>query len=154
MQVAAELANLLSDESILATKTRRGHWNVEGADFYAMHDFFGKQYAALDDIIDQIAERIRSLGHFPPATMTAFLSMTRLDENTPNGNDSHSYLSQLLQDHETVIRFLRTKAQQFANEYNDAGTGDFVVALLQQHEKMAWMLRAHLKPQQVNNDKA
>lgn len=145
MQVAAELAKVLSDENVLAMKTRRAHWNVEGADFFAMHEFFGKQYGELDAIIDETAERIRTLGHFPPATMTSFLSMTQLDENTPNGNDSHSYLAQLAADHEAIVRFLRVKANQFADEYGDVGTSDFVTGLMQQHEKMIWMLRAHLK---------
>ena len=146
MSVAAELARLLSDEYVLYTKTRRAHWNVEGMDFFAMHQFFEKQYEQLDGIIDDVAERIRALGHQPPASLSAFLSMTQLsEEGAPNTNDSRSHLLLLLNDHETIIRFLRAKITQFAEEYNDLGTSDFVTGLMQDHEKMVWMLRAHLK---------
>lgn len=144
MSVAAELAKLLSDEYVLYTKTRRAHWNVEGMDFYSMHLFFEKQYGELDAIIDDIAERIRSLGHQPPATLSAFLSMTQLEENTLNSNDSRSFLLSLALDHETIARTLRRQITQFAEEMNDLGSSDFVTGLLQTHEKMAWMLRAHL----------
>ena len=145
MQVAAELAKLLSDEYVLYTKTRRAHWNVEGADFFAMHQFFEQEYNKIDGFIDEIAERIRTLGHYPPASLSAFLAMTQLAEGTPNGNDSRGFIHQLMLDHETIIVFLRNKIAEFAEAYNDAGSSDFVTRLLQEHEKSAWLFRAHLK---------
>lgn len=52
---------LLSDEYVLYTKTRNYHWNVTGPQFNDLHKFFESQYGALDEIVDEVAERARSL---------------------------------------------------------------------------------------------
>jgi len=54
-------------------------------------------------------------------------------------------LNNLLNDHETIIRILRTLITEFADTYKDLGSSDYVTGLLREHEKMAWMLRAFLK---------
>ena len=51
----------------------------------------------------------------------------------------------LLQDHESIIEFIRGTIDEFQTAHKDAGTSDFVTVLLEKHEKTAWMLRAHLK---------
>jgi len=141
--VAAQLVKLLADEFVLYTKTRNAHWNVEGADFHAMHLFFESQYQQLDEVMDSVAERIRKIGHYAPATLTQLLKLTHLTEATANKNDSAGFLRELLEDHESIITFIRGNINPFANEYHDAGTSDFITALLETHEEMAWMLRAH-----------
>jgi starvation-inducible DNA-binding protein len=143
--VAAELSNLLADEFVLYTKTRNAHWNVEGHDFHTMHVFFESQYNALDETMDSVAERIRQLGHFAPATLKGFLSLTHLTEKSGSKNDSQGFLKELLIDHENIIINCRENINRFANEYGDLGTSDFITGLMEEHEKMAWMLRAHLK---------
>jgi len=65
---------------VLYTKTRNAHWNVEGPDFHDKHKFFEAQYEQLEDLVDDVAERMRSLGHFAPATMKSFLDLTHLTE--------------------------------------------------------------------------
>ena len=143
--VAFELSKLLADEFILYTKTRNAHWNVEGPDFHSMHLFFESQFDQLDEIMDSVAERIRSIGHYSPGTLKSFLSLTHLTEYTENKNDSAGYIKELLEDHESIIEFIRGNINPFANEFHDAGTSDFVTGLMEDHEKMAWMLRSHLK---------
>ena len=143
--VAAALSKLLADEFVLYTKTRNAHWNVEGPDFHSMHIFFEQQYEQLDETMDSVAERIRQLGHFAPATLKGFLSLTHLTEASREKNDSQGFLKELLVDHENIIIYCRENINRFANEYGDLGTSDFVTGLMEEHEKMAWMLRAHLK---------
>jgi len=143
--VSVELSKLLADEFVLYTKTRNAHWNVEGPDFHAMHIFFEQQYEALDDTMDSVAERIRQMGHFAPATLKSFLSLTHLTEQTREKNDSQGFLKELLVDHENIIIYIRENINRIANEYGDLGTSDFITGLMEEHEKMAWMLRAHLK---------
>jgi starvation-inducible DNA-binding protein len=143
--VSVQLAKLLADEFVLYTKTRNAHWNVEGTDFHAMHLFFESQYEQLDDIMDSVAERIRTIGHYAPATLKSFLSLTHLSEYAENKNDSLGFIKELLADHETIIEFIRGNINPFASEFNDAGTSDYVTGLMETHEKMAWMLRSHLK---------
>jgi starvation-inducible DNA-binding protein len=143
--VASEMSKLLADEFVLYTKTRNAHWNVEGPDFHTKHVFFEEQYEQLDEIMDGVAERIRQLGHYAPATLQSFLQLTHLTEKLEQKNDSLDYIKDLLTDHENIIIFLRGKINAFANEYGDAGTSDYITGLMETHEKMAWMLRAHLK---------
>jgi starvation-inducible DNA-binding protein len=143
--VATELSKLLADEFVLYTKTRNAHWNVEGPDFHTKHIFFEKQYEQLDETMDSVAERIRQLGHYAPATLQSFLQLTHLTEKLGQPNDSLGFIRELLTDHENIIIFLRENINRFANEYGDAGTSDFITGLMEEHEAMAWMLRAHLK---------
>lgn len=144
-EIAYEVSKILSDEFVIYIKTRNAHWNMEGSDFYSKHKFFEDQFEKIDDIIDDLAERIRSLGHYAPGTMKEFLQLTNLSEATPQNNESLSYIRDLLIDHESVIMHLRKNINRFANDLQDAGTSDFITGIVEQHEKMAWMLRSHLK---------
>ena len=144
-KVAEVLTKVLADEFVLYTKTKRAHWNVEGPDFYNKHLFFEQQYNAIDEIVDTVAERIRALGHYTPATLKDFLALTHLTEELQEKNDSNGFIKELLLDHESIIIYLRENINNIANEFQDAGTSDFITGLVETHEKMAWMLRAHLK---------
>jgi len=95
--------------------------------------------------MDDVAERIRALGHYAPTTMKAYLELTHLTEQSREKNDSAGFIKELLGDHESIITRLRENINNFANELNDLGTSDFITGLMETHEKMAWMLRAHLK---------
>jgi starvation-inducible DNA-binding protein len=143
-KVVEVLIKILADEFVLYTKTKRAHWNVEGPDFYNKHLFFEQQYDAIDEIVDTVAERIRTLGHYAPATLKDFLALTHLTEELKEKNDSNGFIKELLLDHESIIIYLRENINSIANELQDAGTSDFITGLVENHEKMAWMLRAHL----------
>ena len=144
VQVADALNKLLSDEHVLYIKTRNAHWNVEGPDFAAVHKFFESQYDELEEVIDQVAERIRAIGHYAVGTMEDYLKLTQLNEKSHEKNDSLSLIKDLLNDHEAVIISLRENINRFADEFHDLGSSDFITGLMESHEKMAWMLRAHL----------
>jgi starvation-inducible DNA-binding protein len=143
--VAHTLNGFLADEFVLYLKTRNAHWNIEGSDFHAMHKFFEAQYEQLDGMMDDVAERIRILGHYAPATLKSYLELTHLTEQSREKNDSVGFMKELLGDHESIIIRLRKNINRFSNELNDAGTSDFITGLIETHEKMAWMLRAHLR---------
>ncbi|ATL46403.1 DNA starvation/stationary phase protection protein [Chitinophaga caeni] len=142
--VADKLQVLLADESILYTKTRNYHWNVEGQNFSEMHLFYEGQYGDLAEMIDEVAERIRQLGHYSVGRLADFLKLTHLLEPEYT-NDQKTQLKNLLDDHETIIRFIRECIREFDETHNDAGSSDFVTGLMEKHEKMAWMLRSYLK---------
>ncbi|HJT72442.1 MAG TPA: DNA starvation/stationary phase protection protein [Chitinophaga sp.] len=144
-QIALELSKILADEFVLYTKTRNAHWNVEGPDFHSTHIFFEKQYEELDEIMDSVAERIRALGHYAPATLKEYLSLTHLSEQSRSSNDSLGFIRELLADHESLVIHLRENINRFANDWHDLGTSDYITGLMETHEKMAWMLRAHLR---------
>ena len=144
-KVAGSLNSILADEYVLYTKTRNAHWNVEGPDFHTKHLFFESQYEQLDEIMDSVAERIRSLGHYAPATLKSFLELTHLSEVLHHNNDGLGFITELLNDHESLIIRLRERINLFASDFNDLGTSDFVTGLMETHEKMAWMLRSHIR---------
>ncbi|GAB4041538.1 Dps family protein [Spirosoma jeollabukense] len=143
--VAHTLAKLLADEFVLYTKTLNAHWNLEGIDFHSVHLYFEDLYNQSAAMVDEVAERIRQLGHYAPATLKNFLQLTHLTEQDEDGNDSHSLIRKLLSDHESIIEFIRANINEFEEAHQDAGTSDFVTGIMEKHEKIAWMLRAHLK---------
>ncbi|MCS3799517.1 Dps family protein [Niastella sp. OAS944] len=150
LKTAQILSGVLADEVLLYIKTRNAHWNVEDADFYNQHKFYEEQYEQLDDIMDEVAERIRTLGHYAPATMKDYLQLTHLTELSRDTNDGQGFMHELLGDHESIIVHLRANIGHIAETLKDAGTSDFITQLLEKHEKMAWMLRSHLKKIPVN----
>ena len=135
---------LLADEYVLYTKTRNYHWNVTGMQFNDLHKFFESQYESLDVTIDEVAERIRSLGGISTATLVEFSKNSRLKEYPAKYPDAKIMLSNLLLDHETTIHNLRADLETCDKKHHDAGTADFLTGLMEQHEKMAWMLRSFL----------
>jgi len=140
------LNRLLADEYLLYTKTRNYHWNVTGPQFNELHKFFEAQYILLEGFVDQIAERARALGGIPLGSLAEFLTEWRLKEQTGNPPAAAAMLAVLLADHEAVIRTLRADLETCAEAHGDAGTQDFLTGLMEEHEKMAWMLRAFIAP--------
>ncbi len=143
-EVSTILNNLVADEYVLYTKTRNAHWNIEGPGFMELHKFFETQYDALDLIIDEVAERVRSLGHYSLGSLKDFLSITNLTEEHNDFSRQKQVIQSLLNDHETIIRSLRKNITVVTEKCKDAGTGDFITGIMEQHEKMSWMLRAYL----------
>lgn len=142
--VAALLNKLLADENVLYTKVRNAHWNIEGVDFHAQHLFFEGLYGELAELIDEVAERVRAIGHYAVGTMKQFLELTQLTEMKYCKNDSQGYIKELLGDYESLIITIREHIE-IVDKHGDAGTEDFLVGVLAKHEKTAWMLRAHVK---------
>lgn len=142
--VALKLNKILADETVLYSKTRNYHWNIEGSNFMEMHKFFEGQYEELAEIVDDVAERIRALGHYAEGRLKDLLKLTDLVEPDYTSNQKEQ-LQNLLNDHETLIRFLRNLITEFGEVNKDLGTADFVTGLMRSHEKMAWMIRSYLK---------
>jgi len=142
--VAAALNQLLADEHVLYNKTRNYHWSIEGPSFMEFHKLYESQYTALAEIIDEIAERIRTIGHFAEGRLKELLKLASLDEPAAP-TDQASQIANLDSDHEILINKLRKLIKDFDEKYKDIGSSDFVTGLLKQHEKMAWMLRSYLR---------
>ena len=91
-EVAHSLNRLLADEHVLYIQTRNAHWNIEGSDFLTIHRFFEEQYGQIETIIDDVAERIRTIGHYAEANLAGFLKLTHLTEATREKNDSAGFI--------------------------------------------------------------
>ncbi|WP_026776517.1 Dps family protein [Polaribacter sp. Hel_I_88] len=141
-EVSDILGKLLADEFVLYTKTLRAHWNLEGHDFHTKHVFFEEHYDAIKIFTDSVAERIRKIGHYSPGTLKEFLDLTNLSEKYDGDNTSHDYTVALLKDHDTIIQYIRENLSKVGEDCKDVGSEDFLTGLMQEHEEMAWMLRA------------
>jgi starvation-inducible DNA-binding protein len=143
-RVVAILNTLLADQFLLYTKTRNFHWNVTGPQFNDLHKFFESQYEALDETIDEVAERARALGGRALGTLEEFRAAARLGEKPGVTPSAREMLDALLADHEALARALREDITAVNDRHRDVGTADFLTGLLEHHEKAAWMLRSFL----------
>jgi len=138
------LATVLSNEMTLYIKTRKFHWNVTGESFMELHKLFEGQYKALEEAIDEVAERIGKLGHKTIGTMQEFSKLAIIKEHPGKHESSKEMLKELLKDHETIIIELRKDIGDCAEKNKDAGTADFLTGLMEHHETTAWILRRYL----------
>ena len=135
---------LLADEFVLYVRTLNCHWNVRGMQFHSLHDFFEKLYQATAVVIDDLAERVRTVGGTAMATMEEYLGNTRLKERIGQPADPRKMISELAEGHETVIKHLREAFHAFEEKFDDPSTSNFIADLLGKHEKTVWMLQTHL----------
>ena len=143
-EVVQLLNKTLADEAVLYSKTRNYHWNVTGSNFGQLHKLFEDQYNEIAELADSIAERTRQLGHFAVGTLSGLLKLTNLLEGQDIPDDS-AMIQNLLDDHETIIRILRKNIDKVSTKLKDQGTADFLTGVIEAHEKIAWMLRSHVK---------
>jgi starvation-inducible DNA-binding protein len=144
MDLVKILRALLSIEYLLYTKTRNYHWNVTGPQLRDLHMLFEEQCIELSEIVDQIAERGRSLDGWAFGTMSEFCEHTKLKEPSDHYPEPCEMIANLLDDHQAVIWQLRGDLETCAVKYRGMGTNDFLAGLMEQHETMTWMLRASL----------
>ncbi|MEQ9813120.1 MAG: Dps family protein [Azospirillaceae bacterium] len=141
-QIADGLSRVLADSYTLYLKTHNFHWNVTGPMFNSLHLMFEGQYTELATAVDEIAERIRALGHPAPGTYTAYsrLSSIKLEDGVPSAEEM---IRQLVDGHERVAKTAREVFPD-ADNAHDEPTVDLLTQRMQTHEKAAWMLRSLL----------
>lgn len=144
-KITNALNKLLANEFGLFTKTLNYHWNISGPRFHSLHSFLEVQYRDLLEVMDDIAERVKILGETPHSTVQKFAETMSLNEM--NGNEMHSQemLHDLFKDNIKIQAFIKESLTMKRFFENDPGTEDFLISLLQKHEKMSWMLKSHLE---------
>ncbi|WP_112323567.1 Dps family protein [Oceanibium sediminis] len=138
--VAKALGDVLADTYRLTFKTHAYHWNVAGPLFYAVHNLTEEQYEDMFAAADEIAERIRALGHLAPMKFAALMEDSALSDVDGNPN-AGEMVAELAADHETVAHRLHALIE-LAETHKDGVTADLATARSAFHEKAAWMLRA------------
>ena len=142
-KVVEELERLLADSYTLYLKTHNFHWNVPGPMFTTLHTLFMTQYGELALAVDEVAERIRTLGSPAPGSYTAFAKLAAVKEakGVPAANQM---VRQLTADQATVVQAAQ-RVVAAAQASGDEGSADLGIRRIQVHEKNAWMLRVHLE---------
>lgn len=152
-QGVCELLNKdLSDAYLLLIKTKKYHWDVTGPEFRSLHQMWEEQYQILTETIDSIAERVRTLGNFPVGTAEGFLQFATIKEHSGDVPTAFEMVSNLVDDHEQIIRNLREHIDQCSENFHDEGTADFLTGIMEQHEEIAWMLRSFIEGQAIRPD--
>jgi starvation-inducible DNA-binding protein len=142
-QIAEGLKNLLADSYTLYLQTHNFHWNVTGPQFRELHLMFEEHYTELAVAVDDIAERIRTLGFAAPGTYKEFAKLSAIEEvdGVPASEDM---VKILLQGHQQVVKTCRD-ALKLAQDSDDESSAALVSDRMREHEKTAWMLRATLR---------
>ena len=139
------LNHVLADGNVLYIKLRKFHWNLSGDNFMELHKLFEEQYDAVAEAIDEVAERISTLGGVAIGTTSEFAELSLLIENPGKIPNNQEMIKELVNDHETIVKSLRKFVDDTEAKYGDKGTSDFLTGLMQAHEKMAWKLRKYYK---------
>jgi starvation-inducible DNA-binding protein len=142
-RIAEGLGRVLADSTVLYAKTHGFHLNVTGPMFNTLHLMFMEQYTELWTALDEIAERIRALGHQAPFGGSIYRDLASIPE-TQGVPPALEMVRELVQGHEAVARTIRS-VFSIADEANDQPTADLLTQRLQIHEKTAWMLRSLLE---------
>ena len=142
-ELAEGLSRVLADTYTLYLKTHNYHWNVTGPMFQTLHLMFENQYTELAAAVDDLAERIRSLGYPAPGTYKAYaeLSSIKEEEGVPTAKEM---IANLVAGQESVVKTARS-LYPAVDKANDEATGDLLTQRIQLHEKTAWMLRSLLE---------
>jgi starvation-inducible DNA-binding protein len=142
-KIVESLSTVLADAYMLYLKTHNFHWNVTGPMFSSLHVMFEEQYTEQWTALDDIAERIRALGHFAPATYKRYAELSNITEE-PEVLSAKEMIRQLVDGNEILTRTLRAGVK-VADELDDFPTADMLTTRMEVHEKNAWMLRSFLE---------
>ncbi len=142
--VAEALKLVLADTYTLYLKTHYYHWNVTGPRFTTLHNVFEEHYNELWLAVDDIAERIRTLGVYAPGSYKSFAKLSSVLEDGDDVPSANDMVANLTKGHETVAHTIRDALKR-AEEAEDEGTADLLVGRLRVHEKTSWMLRSMLE---------
>lgn len=133
----------LADSYAFAIKSQNYHWNVTGPHFSDYHKFFGSIYEEVTDGIDIIAEGIRTLDAFVPASFGRFSQLTTIQDEIAIP-DALVMISRLTADNERVLASLN-KSYEAAERSKNYGISNFLQDRITAHEKHGWMLRSFTK---------
>ncbi|MGB7785648.1 MAG: DNA starvation/stationary phase protection protein [Salinimicrobium sp.] len=135
-----ELNTLLADYHLYYQKLRNFHWNVNGINFFDLHEKFEELYDDAKVKIDEIAERILTLRMKPSSNLSEYLQKANIEESKDDLED-FEMIKTLLEDHGTLLKQMR-KVVKVAGDGGDEGTIDLIGAYIRELEKTSWMLEA------------
>ncbi|MDQ8187402.1 DNA starvation/stationary phase protection protein [Pelagicoccus sp. SDUM812002] len=136
------LRQVIADSYALLGQLHHCHWNVTGHGFFSLHNAFEEQYVELFAAIDEIAERVRALGSKAPGGLRRLSDMSEIKEIGEDAS-AEEMVSHLDKSHRLLIENLKA-ARDTAADGGDDQTEDLMIARIQVHEKVAWMLSSYL----------
>jgi starvation-inducible DNA-binding protein len=141
--LAANLNDLLANYSIFYQNVRGYHWNIKGQKFFELHLKFEELYNDLVLKIDEIAERILTLGFAPNHKYSDYKKVSKITEKS-DVSDGTKAVKDILDSFKTIITFQREN-KSLADEAGDEGTAALMSDYIRAQEKLVWMYSAYLK---------
>ncbi|MBT8232815.1 MAG: DNA starvation/stationary phase protection protein [Saprospiraceae bacterium] len=145
--VAKKLNKLLASYHIYYQNLRSFHWHVKGRSFFDLHNLFEDFYNDAKVKIDDIAERILTLGHKPDGSLRTYLNNSKIKESKDLLKDD-DMARQVLENKSELIKIMREVIKS-ASDVNDEGTVDMISGMLSSMEKETWLLHSWYKRRQV-----
>lgn len=138
-----QLNDLLANYQVHYQKLRGCHWNVRGNDFFTLHVKFEELYNNAQLTIDELAERVLTLGKSPYSTFKSYIEVAQIKEIQTEGLAPAQMVDAILQDYKTLIALEREIIENASENANDEGTADMITGFMKFQEKTSWMLRAY-----------
>ncbi len=140
--VSNGLNELLATYQVFYTNVRAFHWNVKGAMFFQLHEEFENTYNDLNAKIDEIAERILTLGNEPEYRFSEYLKISKIQEVTESA-DGMKNVENIYESFKVIINMERA-ILSLASDNNDEGTVALMSDYISGQEKLMWMLKSFL----------
>ena len=145
MSKTIEKLNLyLANLNVLYRKVQNYHWNIVGADLFTVHEKLEEYYDAINKQIDDVAERILSIGGRPLGTLKDYLEVTTIKEAENKEISIPEAVADVKKEFEAMLK-LAKEVKEAADEENDYGTSALTDEYISTYEKDLWMLNAYLK---------
>ncbi len=141
-QLAEKLNELLANYSVFYQNTRGSHWNIKGEKFFELHLKFEELYNDLLLKIDEVAERILTLGHSPNHNYSDYTRVSKIAESKEVSDGIKSVVN-ILDSFKTIIT-LQRELLSLSAEAGDEGTNALVSDYIRAQEKLVWMYSAFL----------
>jgi len=142
LQLIEKLNDLLANYQIFYQNTRGFHWNIKGDKFFELHLKFEELYTDLQLKIDEIAERILTLGGTPVHTFAGYLEISKVKpvENESNGPTCVEHILDAF----TTILVKERDILKVSAELDDEGTNALMSDYIREKEKLVWMYSSFL----------
>lgn len=142
-KVASQLNELLANLQIFYMNTRGLHWNIQGEKFFEFHVKFEELYNDLQLKIDEVAERVLTLGHVPLHSFEDYLKTSSI-QPSKNVKDGKIAVQTILDAFETVLPIERAILNA-SGDMDDEGTNALMSDYIREQEKLVWMYSAFLR---------
>ncbi len=141
-KLAEKLNKLLSDYQVFYMNVRGFHWNIRGDKFFELHLKFEELYDNLIIKIDEIAERILTLGKTPIHNYSDYLSNSEIKE-VKNLSDAMECVRSILESFKTIL-IIQREILELSSDAGDEGTNALMSDYIREQEKLVWMYSAYL----------
>ncbi len=139
-----KLNEYLANQQVMYIKLHNLHWYVKGRGFFTLHAKLEELYDQTAQIIDDVAERLLSLGSFPVANLKKALELTSVKEREDTPISSDETIKSLISDVDYWIRDTK-EIVKLAEENNDGATADQFNGYLTEYQKLMWMLNSYME---------